>query len=144
MIIREIKVESAFKYLWLKTVKDVDLSQHCARCLIGEYDNRINSNTKEEQDIELNNGYIYYLCGVAYPYKWENNFHLAFRYKKGGMIDYYSNGIHVVIEDAEALPIDEKYNNPLDKHIKIKAFYTCRNWQFANYFETHLKDGGIQ
>ena len=141
MIIKEITVNGNFKYLWLKTVKDVDLSQHCARCLIGDYDNRINNGTKEEHDIKLNDGDIYYLCGVAFPYKWGNNFHLAFRYKDGSNIEYSNNGITVKIEDAERLPIDSKYNNPLDKHIHTKAYCTCRNWQFANYFETHLKVG---
>ena len=144
MIIKSIEVDGTFKYLWLKTVKDVDLSQHCARCLIGDYDNRINKDVKEKHNIELDYRYVYYLCGVSLPYKWENNFHLAFRYKKGGMIDYYSNGIHVVIEDAEMLPIDEKYNNTHDKNYRVKAYCTCRNWQFANYFETHLKGGGLQ
>ena len=141
MIIKKMEVERPFKYLWLKAVKYVDLSKHCARCLIGNYDNRINSDTKVVHDVELNDGDIYYLCGVAFPYKWENNFHLAFRYKDGSNIEYSNNGITVKIKDAERLPIDSKYNNPLDKHIHNKAYYTCRNWQFANYFETHLKGG---
>ena len=38
MRIKNMTVTSTFKYLWLKTVTDVDLSQHCAKCLIGEYD----------------------------------------------------------------------------------------------------------
>lgn len=141
MIIKEMEVERPFKYLWLKAVKDVDLSKHCARCLIGNYDNRINSNTKEVNNVELNDGDIYYLCGVALPYKWENNFHLAFRHKEGGTVAYSNNGITVFIEGAEKLPIYEKYNNPHDKHFHTKSYCTCRNWQFANYFETHLKGG---
>ena len=43
--------------------------------------------------------------------------------------------------DAEHLPIDAKYNNPADVHYRTKSYCTCRNWQFANYFETHLKRG---
>lgn len=48
---------------------------------------------------------------------------------------------HMVIEGAERLPIDEKYNNPSDSHYRTESYSTCRNWQFANYFETHLKRG---
>ena len=33
MEINHISVNANFKYLWLKTVKGVDLEQHCARCL---------------------------------------------------------------------------------------------------------------
>lgn len=139
MIIKEMRVDNTFKYLWLKTVKDVDLSQHCARCLIGDYDRRINSGTSEAHDIELNDGDIYYLCGVAFPYNWNNNFHLAFRHKDGGTIEYSHNGVSVVIENAERLPIDAKYNNPFDRHFKTKSYYTCRNWQFANWYKTHIR-----
>lgn len=51
MRIKNMTVTSTFKYLWLKTVTDVDLSQHCAKCLIGEYDTRINNRITEAADI---------------------------------------------------------------------------------------------
>ena len=140
MIIKSIEVEGTFKYLWLKSVRDVDLSRHCARCLVGDYDGRINNRLREAHDIELFED-VYYLCGVSSPYKWENNFHLAFRRKDGSTIDYSSNGVTVRIEGAERLPIDAKYNNPADMHYRTKSYCTCRNWQFANYFETHMKRG---
>lgn len=140
MIIKSIEVEGTFKYLWLKSVRDVDLSRHCARCLIGDYDGRINNRLREAHDIELD-GDVYYLCGVSQPYRWENNFHLAFRRKDGNTIDYSSNGVTVRIEGAERLPIDAKYNNQADRHYRTKSYCTCRNWQFANYFETHMKRG---
>lgn len=140
MIIKSIEVEGTFKYLWLKSVRDVDLSRHCARCLIGDYDSRINNRMTEAHDIELD-GDVYYLCGVSQPYRWENNFHLAFRRKDGSAIEYSSNGVTVRIEGAERLPIDAKYNNPADSHYMMKSYCTCRNWQFANYFETHMKRG---
>lgn len=140
MIIKPIKVEGTFKYLWLKSVRDVDLPRHCARCLIGDHDSRINNRLREAHDIELAED-AYYLCGVSSPYKRENNFHLAFRRKEGSSIEYSSNGVTVRIEDAERLPIDAKYNNPADVHYRTKSYCTCRNRQFANYFETHLKRG---
>lgn len=140
MIIKSIEVEGTFKYLWLKSVRDVDLSRHCARCLIGDYDGRINSRLTEAHDIELSED-VYCLCGVSSPCKWENNFHLAFRRKDGSAIDYSSNGVTVRIEGAERLPIDAKHNNPADRHCRTKSYCTCGNRQFANYFETHMKRG---
>lgn len=140
MIIRSIKVDGEFKYLWLKSVSDVDLSKHCARCLVGDYDGRVNAKLREAHDIKLD-GDVYYLCGVSQPYVWEKNFHMAFRRKDDSNVEYSDNGVSVVIEGAERLPIDEKYNNPFDIHYRAKSYSTCRNWQFANYFKTHLKRG---
>lgn len=84
---------------------------------------------------------VYYLCGVSSPYKRENNFHLAFRRKEGSSIKYSSNGATARIEDAERSPIDAKHNNPTDVRYRTKSYCTCRNWQLANCFETHLKRG---
>lgn len=136
MRIKNMTVTSTFKYLWLKTVTDVDLSQHCAKCLIGEYDTRINNRIAEAADIPLSNS-VYYLCGVAYPYNWSKNFHLAFRPCEGNVLTYQSNGISITIEDAIELPIDPRFNH----HPKMiyKSYSTCRNWQFANWFNDNLK-----
>ena len=41
MKITNLTINANFRYLWLKTVRDVDLTQHCARSLVGEYDKRI-------------------------------------------------------------------------------------------------------
>lgn len=139
MLIKEIKVEKKFRYIWLKTVNDVDLSQHCAKCLIGQYDPRINNKISNLYNIELNDDDIYYLCGVSEPYNWNNNFHLAFKYKKDSIINYSNNGISIVIENAKKLPIDKKYNDKNNININNKAFSTCRNWQFANYFQSKIK-----
>lgn len=51
------------------------------------------------------------------------------------------NGVTARIDGAERLPIDAKYNNPADRRHMTKSYCTCRNWQFANYFETHMKRG---
>lgn len=136
MRIRHMTVSSPFKYLWLKTVRDVDLSQHCAKCLIGEYDTRISNHITEIHNIPLSDC-IYYLCGVAQPYNWHRNFHLAFAPSAGKLLTYENNGISVEIEDAVPLPIDDSNNN----HPKMiyKSYSTCRNWQFANWFHDNLK-----
>lgn len=138
MKIETLKVNRRYMYIWLKKVEGVDLDKHCARCLLGEYDNRISKSTLEEHDLELQDG-IYYLCGVTYPYKWADNFHLAFRNKKGSNISYEYQGIRVEIKDAERLPIDARYINQSNKHTGQKAYSTCRNWQFANYYKDHIE-----
>lgn len=132
MRIDKIKISKPFAYLWLKRVTDVDLTKHCAKCLIGEYDNRLRNKIGIQSDMELSDG-IWYLCGVAKPYRWENNFHLAFASMPGTDISVENNGIAVTIEDAIVLPISEDYIDDSLEQSSKKAFRTCRNWQFANY-----------
>ena len=138
MKIINLTVTKPFKYLWLKTVLDVDLSQHCAKCLIGEYNSNIKANIKTIENLEISND-IQYLCGVAQPFIWKNNFHLAFKYSKGNILNYSNNGISIIIEDAEMLPISNKYIDLDDINSTKKTYNTCRNWQFAHYFKKHLK-----
>jgi len=134
--IKRLDVNASFRYLWLKHVIGVDLTQHCARCLKGTYVENISPRNSQHPEIELKNG-VYYLCGVSLPYVWEKNFHLAFHYKEGAHIEYENNGISVVIENAERLPISEKFIDQTAPHAKNKQFYTCRNWQFAHYLNQH-------
>lgn len=130
--IKGMTVTKPFKYLWLKHITGIDLSVHCAKCLKGEYISRINNRITTEKDICLQDG-IYYLCGVSLPYVWDNNFHLAFAYSQGETIDYCSNGIHILIKNARALPISTEYIDWGNPKAKSKAYNTCRNWQFAHY-----------
>lgn len=135
MNIKLLNVQSNFRYLWLKKIHDVDLSKHCANCLIGEYDNRIKKEVKIYENLHLSDN-IYYLCGVAYPFKWENNFHFAFKPKVGSIAQISYNGITIIVEDAEQLPIDEKYIDWQLPKAKFKSYHTCRNWQFANFLKS--------
>ena len=110
-----------FKYLWLKYVTGFDLSVHCANCLIGNYSKKIpiKDNTVLLDEFEAK---YYYLCGVSIPYKWEDNLHIAFRYKEGGCIQYNDGHTRVVISDAEAIKI--KSLNSYDLHPKGKLRLT--------------------
>lgn len=137
MKIKSIRVNADFRYLWLKTVRDVDLNQHCAKCLIGQYDSRIGVTVREAHDIELQDQ-VYYLCGVAKPFNWARNFHLAFRPCPGSTVKYQSNGITVEIEDAERLPISQDYLDIHHPKAHLKAYYTCRNYQFAHWFSKSM------
>lgn len=137
MNIKRISVNANFKYLWMKTVKAVDLEQHCARCLIGNYDKRISPTMKEGRGIALEDA-VYYLCGVAQPFRWEKNFHLAFRPATGKSVHYESNGITIDIEGAEQLPISQDNIDVGHPKAKFKAYNTCRNWQFAHWFNKSI------
>ena len=66
MKIANLTIDANFRYLWLKTVRDVDLTQHCARSLVGEYDKRISPAQRVIHDLDLQDS-VYYLCGVAFP-----------------------------------------------------------------------------
>ena len=44
----------------------------------------------------------------------------------------------VDIADAEQLPISEDYIDMEHPKAKIKAYRTCRNWQFAHWFKRNL------
>lgn len=134
MKIKLIKVENEFKYLWLKTVEDVDLSVHCARCLKGKYDSRIRPFKGILEDLELDDK-IYYLCGVSQPYKWSDNFHLAFVPSEGNVVDVNEHGIHIIIENAERINISPDYIDSKNPKSHEYAYKTCRNWQFANMFK---------
>ncbi len=140
-VIKTIEVKGRFKYLWLKYVKDVNLSVHCAKSLVGAYSTRISTGLIEGSKIHLDE-YVsryFYLCGVSLPYKWSNNFHLAFRFKKGNEIKVNRNGIDIIIQDAEEIPINiEAMEIVNHEKLSVKAYSTCRNWQFAN--QIYLKE----
>ena len=136
--IKKMSVTAKFRYLWLKNVTGVNLAQHCAKCLGGQYEKGIGGDTKEITDRTLD-GEIYYLCGVAVPYNWNNNFHLAFERCEGSTVEYESNGIAVLIENAKRLPVVPDYIPADDPNAHKKAYSTCRNWQFAHYYAKHLK-----
>lgn len=120
-----MKVTSRFMYLWLKTVKGVNLKEHCAKAIIGEYSTQISNKINEIRNIPLQNE-TYYLCGVSLPYVWANNFHLAFKPCKGKTISINRNGIEIEIKDAEEIhfSIDDI---EADEPLRLKDCYrTCR------------------
>lgn len=83
---------------------------------------------------------LFYLCGVASPYQWANNAHLAFRATPGrrahlalfnGGLVSVANAAPVLFTDVQAL---EYYPE------KSKAFRTCRNFQFGAALHHHGLD----
>jgi hypothetical protein len=129
-IIEHLSVNSQFRYLWLKYIKDYDLGNHCAKSLVGSY---TKADLKKVESLNLNeyDSKTYYMCGVAFPFVWSNNFHLAFKYSKGSDFVYESNGITIKVRDAVRIPIEQSESYDLHPKGKLKTFNTCRNWIFA-------------
>jgi len=133
-IIETIEITERFRYLWLKYVTGVNLEQHCAKCLKGQYSKKINPHVNGFEKIVLDESHAdyYYLCGVSIPYKWEKNFHLAFKYMQGSIIELERLGIKIKIRGAELIPIIPTPLSEIDSfHKHDPAYNTCRNWQFA-------------
>lgn len=134
-IIETMAVRARFRYLWLKYVTGVNLNYHCAKCLLGEYSQTIKHTSLSHTNVKLDRypADYYYLCGVSSPYRWVNNFHLAFKYQPGSMIEVSENGITIKIRNAERIPIST-YEMLIrnHKHVIDLEYATCRNWQFAN------------
>lgn len=143
---RELTIHQPFRYLWLKYVTGVNLNFHCARCLKGEYSQKIKPEPAMLRNIEFDEhpAKILYLCGVAKPYNWSKNFHLAMIEQPGETFRLSENNITVEVVNAMPLPITTDAMNAIEHPNRTqKAFATCRNWQFANFLEaTGILDAG--
>ena len=133
-IIEEISVETPWSFIWLMYVNDVDLSKHCKPCLKGYTSKKIGKWTRHEENVCLDESEAkyYYLCGGSYPYKWENNFHLAWKEKSGESFEYSFNGITIRLKNAERIEFSQDDVDLSQKYADRPEYYTCRNWQFAN------------
>ncbi|MCB2228728.1 MAG: hypothetical protein KQH53_18780 [Desulfarculaceae bacterium] len=132
----QIVVSGSFRYMWLKYIQGVDLDQHCSSGLLGPFSEKVGPTMGANPKAALNEAeaLAYYLCGVTLPYRWADNFHLAFVYDPESEIDIERHGIKVRILGAREVPIHEvDPERCLAKHhLHKKAYATCRNWQFAN------------
>lgn len=140
--ILELEVTGKFRYLWLKYVRGVNLNVHCGRSLLGDYSEMVAADQTiyDRFDLDEFEARYYYLCGVATPPKWANNFHLAFKYAEGKTIEVERLGVKIVIANAEEVPIkwvSPGHNSTNPDWIRDLAkrrgpsYFTCRNWQFA-------------
>jgi hypothetical protein len=133
VIIRKMEIKQRYRYVWLKYVDGFDLSQHCAKCLRGTYEKRVNRDTFSYRDIELPPSPYYYFCTV---YQYDTNIHLAFVEAEGETITIEDDRYSVVIENARQIHFDASRINYALPGARLKAFNTCRNWQFANWIMT--------
>jgi len=137
-----MKLSVKMRYFWLKYVGGVKLSKHCAECLVGPYSRHISPNRLQISDTSLDEfpaPKAFYLCGVASPYRWSDNFHLAFIHAPGYRIEVERQGVAISVSNGyeiEITGLDPRTSTV--KHVHDPAYNTCRNWQFANQLESGL------
>jgi hypothetical protein len=123
-----------WRYLWLKTVKGFNPNFHCARCLVGKFDERFGLKAPINEDVNLSGypeGLLLYFCGVAQPSNWANNAHLSGKVKKGAVsrIELYTRDV-LDVHGLESISIDKAAAQ--EQFPKLGAEYlTCRNFQFG-------------
>ena len=125
---------TGWKYLWLKTVQGFNPAVHCARCLVGKYDNRFGLPMAVNQSHEAPYaaGTILYFCGVSQPYRWANNFHWAGRVTPGAppvSIPLW-NGDTLSFAGLENLPFTADAARAAYPD-RSASYLTCRNFQFG-------------
>ena len=141
-IIEEISVETPWSFIWLMYVNGINLEKHCKTCLKGYTSKKITKWTRHEENVCLDESEAkyYYLCGGSYPYKWENNFHLAWKEKSGASFEYSFNGITIRLKNAEMIEFSQEDIEKTQKYVDKPEYYTCRNWQFANKVKYDIVD----
>lgn len=147
--IEYMKVDIPLAYLWLRHIHGVNLAERCAKSLIADRNPNFNMHQKEYENVPLEpiNGKVpkaYYICVGHESFIWKYNYHLAFRYKKGAVIEDERLGVKVLIRDAERIhfskdDIDVELAAKYGVHNK-KAFLNCRNYQFAHWFNKNMAD----
>lgn len=136
--IKKLVIKDRYKYIWLKYVNGVDLSQHCARCLIGTYENRVNAQTYEYNDLVLKESPYYYFCTV---WQYATNIHIAFKEKEGSKIIVDNDYCYAEILNAERIVFDKSRINKALPQASKSVFNTCRNWWFANWVFNEVQNG---
>lgn len=135
MRLKEINVKVPVKFSWLKYVTGSNLEQHCAKSLLGTYEQRWQRyGNPTAHDLDLPESPFYYFCAVTPNYR--TNVHVAWRKKEGALMVVETELVHLVIEDAEQLPIT---NANIYRSLPQSAdwhFNTCRNWWFASWLHS--------
>lgn len=137
-----LEIRKKCNFFWLRDIRDVDITQCCARCFIGGKDNRVYYGTLHQShaviDIDVKQhpaAKAYYLCGLSDGFVWALNTHVAFVPDPKSTVRVENDRIKLEITNARRINFWDYTPNP-------PGFYThqqrtCRNWIFANY----LKDG---
>jgi hypothetical protein len=123
-----------FMYLWLKKVEGFNDKVHCASCLKGKYSKvfGLKMTAGETVILPYEDGDILYFCGVAKPYRWENNMHLAGVVEAGhpAFELILHTGAKMIVENIRPMTIEAEPAERLYPQLP-KAFLTCRNFQFG-------------
>jgi hypothetical protein len=83
-------------------------------------------------ELPYEDGDILYFCGVARPYKWDNNMHMA------GVVEAGHPAVELMLHTGHKMTVANIrpitiYAEPAERlypHLP-KAFLTCRNFQFG-------------
>jgi len=131
-----------WRYFWCKNVKGFKADVHCARCLVGSYEKRVGTRAPVNVAVPLtghHTGDLLYFCGVAMPYRWANNFHLAVRVQPGSVTTApMSNGDTFIVHGAARVAFDAAAAERSFAG-RGKDFLTCRNFQFGAQFASQLR-----
>jgi hypothetical protein len=135
-----------FGSFWAKNVIGFDHTHHCIECLIGDRIEQVNKRLPVNTDVDIGygDGDIIYVCGVTYPYRWRNNFHLPVIGKQGAVAQKATwNGSLIEIYDAVEMPFDDSKAVKLYKDLG-RIYTTCRNFQFGVYYFEGLNRNGTR
>ena len=143
-VVSEKAALTGWRYFWAKKVTAVSPRVHCARCLVGSYESVTGTRMAVNRDIPLHGyeaGDIFYVCGVAAPYKWANNLHLAVRVTGKdtdvARVTAYT-GDRISLVWAVVIPFDDTVAIRDYGHL-AKSYLTCRNFQFG----VQMVDDGV-
>ena len=134
-----LEVKASLSHLWLRSIRGINLDAHCARSFVGPYSDAVGPQGLRAASpvrLEGDGARAFYLCGVTKPYVWADNFHCAFAYSRGALLDINERGVHLVVADAVRLAIPEPIARPHLAMGQRPEFYTCRNWQFAAWLHS--------
>ena len=134
-----LKWKRPYRYTWLKHVRGINLSVHCAKSLVGYYDRGMDARRMEYLPFAVpNDAPVMYLCATC---GYADNVHIPFRFALGKRLDIDDEHCAVRIRNAEYLPLGvpvaasgcdwRQFIIPRHPKAKYTSYNTCRNWQFA-------------
>ncbi len=137
-----LEIRKKCNFFWLRDIRAVDISQCCAKCFIGDKDNRVYYGTLNKSsaiiDIDVKQhpaAKAYYLCGLSEGFEWAQNTHVAFVPDSNSEIHIDNDKIKLDITNARRINFWDYKPQPSGYFTQQQR--TCRNWIFANY----IKDG---
>ena len=140
-----LEIKSKCNFFWLRAIRAVDIHQCCAKCFIGEKDNRVYYGTLHktkalvEIDVQQYPGIkAYYLCGLSAGFLWEQNTHVAFVPELNSTVTIDNKKISLRITNARRIHFWDYVPHP--PGIFTAEQRKCRNWIFANF----IKDGMLK
>lgn len=129
----EYETTDSYSSVWIKYVRAVDLTVHCIDSLIGDRHRDVANKAKTQTIVldEFEQPIAWYLCGVTYPYRWQDNAHLLAVPAPDEIHEYSTANLRLTLHNCKPLVIHPYAIDPSDNHAREYLFKTCRNWQAA-------------